>query len=77
MTVDAEVHAARPGALRGPAHRKAYALRAAWMEPGAAPYLASLRMDQAKTWEEFVEACTYSRIPSENMVWADRKGNIG
>jgi len=60
-----------------PAHRKAYALRAAWMEPGAAPYLASLRMDQAKTWEEFVEACTYSRIPSENMVWADRKGNIG
>jgi penicillin amidase len=59
------------------AHHKAYALRAAWMEQGAAPYLASLRMDQAKTWEEFVEACTYSRIPSENMVWADRKGNIG
>jgi len=59
------------------AHHKAYALRAAWMEPGAAPYLASLRMDQAKSWEEFVEACTYSRIPSENMVWADRKGNIG
>ena len=47
------------------------------MEPGAAPYLASLRMDQARTWEEFVEACTFSRIPSENMVWADRQGNIG
>src|SRR5438067_1991782 len=60
-----------------PAHHKAYALRAAWMEPGAAPYLASLRMDQAKTWEEFVQACTYSRIPSENMVWADRAGHIG
>ena len=59
------------------AHRKAYALRAAWMEMGAAPYLASLRMDQARSWEEFVEACSYSRIPSENMVWADRKGNIG
>jgi penicillin G amidase len=59
------------------AHRKAYALRAAWMEPGAAPYLASLRMDQAKSWQEFVEACSYSRIPSENMVWADRTGNIG
>jgi penicillin amidase len=59
------------------AHHKAYALRAAWMEPGSAPYLASLRMDQAQTWEEFVEACNYSRIPSENMVWADRKGNIG
>jgi penicillin G amidase len=59
------------------AHYKAYALRAAWMEIGAAPYLASLRMDQAKSWEEFVEACSFSRIPSENMVWADRKGNIG
>src|SRR3989441_5246437 len=59
------------------AHHKAYALRAAWMERGAAPYLAGLRMDQVKTWDEFVEACTFSRIPSENMVWADRKGNIG
>ncbi len=55
----------------------AYAVRAAWLEPGGAPYLASLRMDQAKTWEEFVEACSYSNIPGENMVWADRDGNIG
>ncbi|MCE2455340.1 MAG: penicillin acylase family protein [Gemmatimonadetes bacterium] len=55
----------------------AYAVRAGWMEIGGAPYLASLRMDQAKTWEEFVEACTYSNIPGENMVWADREGNIG
>ena len=55
----------------------AYAVRAAWLEPGGAPYLASLRMDQAKTWEEFVEACNYSNIPGENMVWADREGNIG
>lgn len=55
----------------------AYAVRAAWLEPGGAPYLASLRMDQAKTWEEFREACSYSNIPGENMVWADVKGNIG
>ena len=34
-------------------------------------------MDQARTWEEFREACRYSRIPSENMVWADREGTIG
>jgi penicillin amidase len=59
------------------ARRKAYALRAAWMETGGAPYLASLRMDQARTWEEFREACNYNRIPAENMVWADRAGNIG
>jgi penicillin amidase len=56
---------------------KAYAVRAAWMEIGGAPYLASLRMDQATTWEEFVDACTYSNIPGENMIWADRSGNIG
>jgi penicillin amidase len=59
------------------ANRKAYALRAAWLEPGGAPYLASLRMDQATTWEEFREACSYSHMPAENMVWADRKGTIG
>ena len=58
-------------------HHKAYAVRAAWMEIGSAPYLASLRMDQAHSWSEFREACSYSFIPSENMVWADREGNIG
>jgi penicillin amidase len=34
-------------------------------------------MDQAKTWEEFRAACAYSNIPGENMIWADRAGNIG
>jgi penicillin amidase len=77
VTVDLKFTRHGPVLSEDAAHHKAYALRAAWMEPGAAPYLASLRMDQAKSWEEFVEACTYSRIPSENMVWADRKGNIG
>ncbi|MCE2486507.1 MAG: penicillin acylase family protein [Desulfurellaceae bacterium] len=60
-----------------PDTRRAYALRAAWREIGGAPYLSSLRMDQAKNWEEFREACSYSRAPSENMVWADLEGNIG
>jgi penicillin amidase len=55
----------------------AYALRAAWLQPGGAPYLASLRMDQVRTWDEFRDACAFSNIPGENMVWADRTGNIG
>ncbi len=59
------------------ANRKAYALRAAWMDIGSAPYLASLRMDQATSWEEFRDACRYSRLPSENMVWIDTDKNIG
>ena len=59
------------------ARHLAYAVRAAWLEPGGAPYMASLRMDQAKSWEEFRDACSYSNIPGENMVWADVRGNIG
>lgn len=55
----------------------AYAARCAWLDIGAAPYLASLRMDQAASWDEFREACTYSRLPGENMIWADKNGNIG
>ncbi len=58
-------------------HHKAYALRCGWMEIGGSPYLASLRMDQAITWKAFREACAYSHIPGENMVWADVDGNIG
>ena len=56
---------------------KAYAVRCAWLEPGGSPYLASLRMDQATNWEEFRAACNYSHIPGENMIWADKEGNIG
>ncbi len=60
-----------------PDRHLAYALRAAWLEPGGAPYLASLRMDQATTWAEFREACTFNHTPSENMIWADTSGTIG
>ena len=55
----------------------AFGVRCAWLEIGGSPYLASLRMDQAKTWEQFREACNYSNIPGENMIWADKNGNIG
>jgi penicillin amidase len=34
-------------------------------------------MNQARSWEEFREACAYNRMPAENMVWADRTGTIG
>ena len=58
-------------------HHKAYAVKCAWLEPGGAPYMASLRIDQSKNWESFREACSYSHIPGENMIWADTAGNIG
>lgn len=55
----------------------AFALRLAWLDIGAAPYLAGLRMSQAQSWQEFREGAAYSRLPGENFVWADRDGNIG
>lgn len=58
-------------------HHKAYAVRAAWLEPGGAPYLASLRIDQAQDWDQFDEAISYARIPALNMIWGDKKGDIG
>jgi len=53
-------------------NHRAYAVRAAWLETGCAPYLASLRMNQSRNWAEFRQACSYSRIPGENMIWAER-----
>ena len=47
---------------------KAYAVKNGWSEVGGSPYLASLRMDKAKNWEEYREACNYFNIPGENMV---------
>lgn len=56
---------------------KAYAVRCGWLEPGGAPYLASLRYNQAKNWNQFRKGTKYSNLPGENMIWADKKGNIG
>ena len=77
VTVDFKYTRHGPVVYEDPDNNTAYAVRAAWMEIGGAPYLASLRMDQAQSWEEFREACNYSNIPGENMVWADADGNIG
>jgi len=77
VTVDLKYTRHGPVLAEDHVHHRAYALRAAWLEIGATPYLASLRMDQATNWQEFRAACAYSQAPSENMVWADVKGNIG
>jgi len=66
-----------PVVYQDPAAGIAYAVGAAWLEPGGAPYLASLRMNQAGSWEEFREAVAHNHVPGENMVWADRSGTIG
>ena len=53
-------------------HHKAYTIRSGSLEVGCAPYLASLRMNQARNWTEFRQACSYSYLPGENMIWAGR-----
>ncbi|HJQ71600.1 MAG TPA: penicillin acylase family protein [Blastocatellia bacterium] len=57
--------------------RRAYALKWVGAEPGAAGYLASLSLNRAQNWEEFLKALERWKVPSENLVYADVDGNIG
>ena len=55
----------------------AFAVRAAWLEPGMVPYLGSLGYMGASCWEDFSEAMRNWGSPGENQVYADTGGNIG
>ena len=56
---------------------RALALRWVGSEPGTAGYLGSLALDRARNWQEFEKAMPRWKVPSENIVYADRDGNIG
>jgi penicillin amidase len=58
------------------ARHRAYALRSALHEPGAAPYLAALRLASTSNCREFLEAAMYWHAPSENLICGDVDGNI-
>lgn len=77
VEVDLQYTKHGPVVFKDTLRNKAFAVRTAWSEPGGAPYLASLRMDQAKDWESFRKACEFSHIPGENMIWAGTDGTIG
>ena len=55
----------------------AIGLRAAWLEPGMAPYLGSIEYIRARNWDQFLAAMNRWGTPSENQVYADTSGNIG
>ena len=57
--------------------RTAFAVRAAWLEPGMAPYFGSVEYMRASNWDEFLAAMNRWGAPSENQVYADVDGNIG
>jgi penicillin amidase len=66
-----------PVLFEDPSNHRAYALRAAWLEPGMVPYLSSLRYMRARGWTEFLEAMRHHGLPGLNYMYADTKGNIG
>jgi penicillin amidase len=56
---------------------RAFALRAAWLQPGMAPYLGSIEYMRARDWDGFLAAMNRWGLPGENQVYADVDGNIG
>lgn len=55
----------------------AYALRAAWLDLGMAPYFGSMDYMRAQNWDQFRAAMNRWGAPGENQVYADAAGNIG
>lgn len=55
----------------------AFAVRAAWLETGMAPYLGSMDYMRAENAEEFRAAMNRWGAPPENQVYADTSGTIG
>jgi len=56
---------------------RAWALRAAWLDMGMAPYFGSMDYMRAQNWDQFRAAMNRWGAPGENQVYADRGGNIG
>lgn len=52
------------------------ALRWTGLEPSTIT-LAILKLNQARNWNDFVAALKYWDTPPQNLIYADRKGNIG
>jgi penicillin amidase len=57
--------------------KRALALHWVGAEPGTAGYLASLSVDRAQNWKQYLEAMQRWKVPPENLVYADVEGNIG
>jgi penicillin G amidase len=75
--VTAMLHFTHHGPVLWEDGKRALALRWVGAEPGTAGYLGSLSVDRAQNWQEFERAMPRWKVPSENIVYADRAGNIG
>ena len=74
-----ELHYTRHGPViyEDPERHTAFAVRAAWLEPGMAPYLGSMDYMRATNWDEFLAAMNRWGAPPENQLYADPSGHIG
>ena len=77
--VDVELKFTRDGPIifNKPKDKLAFAVRAAWLQPGMAPYFGSVEYMRAENWDQFLGALNRWGAPSENQVYADVEGNIG
>ena len=60
-----------------PAHRRAFALRTVWAQPGASAYFEASWSITPATWNDFKAALDHWGAPPLNFVYADRSGAIG
>ncbi|MGW7088353.1 penicillin acylase family protein [Streptomyces sp. NPDC054871] len=60
-----------------PERNAAFAVRAAWLGPGMAPYLGSMDYMRAASPDAFVAAMARWGAPGENQVYASPDGTIG
>ena len=67
----------RHGPVIAETKKHAFSVRAAWLQPGMAPYFGSIEYMRAENFREFVGALNRWGAPSENQVYADIDGNIG
>jgi penicillin G amidase len=72
-----ELQFTRHGPVVYRTEHRLYAVRAAWLEPGMAPYFGSVEYMRAQNWREFLGAMNRWGAPAENQVYADVDGNIG
>jgi penicillin G amidase len=76
-TVELKYSVHGPVIYEDTARHHAYALKWVGTQAGGAGYLPALKLARTKNWEQFRDAAASYKIPSENLVYADRKGNIG
>ncbi|MFE1166668.1 penicillin acylase family protein [Nocardiopsis sp. NPDC058789] len=72
VRLDFTVHG--PLVRSDPERNAAFAVRAAWLGPGMAPYLGSVQYMRARDSQEFRDALRVWGAPGENQVYADAEG---